>query len=101
MVCSPLGSFVFGIAQARILEGVAISFSRESSNPGMNLSLALADGFSTTEPPGKPIVIFIWCNKEKRDTDWKRSKLFLFAHSIIVDIENPKESIKMLLEILS
>ena len=100
MVCSPLGSFVFGIAQARILEWVAISFSRGSSNPGMNPSLALADGFSTTEPPGKPVVIFTQCNKEKRDTDWKRSKLFLFAH-IIVYIENPKESIKMLLEILS
>ena len=66
----------------------------------MNPSLALADGFSAIEPPGKPVVIFTRCN-EKRDTDWKRSKLTLFAHNIIVYIENPKESIIMLLEIPS
>ena len=33
MDCSPPGSFVYGIFQARILEGVAISFSRGSSWP--------------------------------------------------------------------
>ena len=31
MDCSPPGSSVYGILQARILEGVAISFSRGSS----------------------------------------------------------------------
>ena len=33
MDCSPPGSSVHGILQARILEWVAISFSRESSEP--------------------------------------------------------------------
>ena len=33
MDCSPLGSSVHGILQARLLEWVAISFSRESSQP--------------------------------------------------------------------
>ena len=38
--CSPLGSFVHGILQARIREWVAISFSRgifptQGSNPGL------------------------------------------------------------------
>ena len=33
MDCSPLGSFVHGIFQARILEGIAISFSRKSFPP--------------------------------------------------------------------
>ena len=33
MDCSPLGSSVHGISQARILEWVAISFSRRSSQP--------------------------------------------------------------------
>ena len=33
MDCSPLGSSIHGILQARILEWVAISFSRESSQP--------------------------------------------------------------------
>ena len=35
MDCSPPGSSVHGISQARILEWVAISFSRELPNPGM------------------------------------------------------------------
>ena len=33
MECSPQGSFVHGISQARILEWVAMPFSRESSQP--------------------------------------------------------------------
>ena len=45
-----------GILQARILEWVAIFFPRASSQPGMEPgSLALAGGFFTTEPPGKPM----------------------------------------------
>ena len=40
MDCSPLGSSVHGILQAKILEWVAISFSRESSqHQGSNQSL--------------------------------------------------------------
>ena len=35
MDCSPPGSYVHGIFQARILEWVAISFSRGSSDPGI------------------------------------------------------------------
>ena len=54
--CSPPGSFVHGIPQARILEWVAISSSGRSSQPrdGTRVS-CLAVGFFTTEPPGKPI----------------------------------------------
>ena len=33
MDCGPPGSFVLGISQARILEWVAVSFSRRSSRP--------------------------------------------------------------------
>ena len=33
MDCSPPGSSVYGISQARLLEWVAVSFSRESSGP--------------------------------------------------------------------
>ena len=52
---SPPGSFVHGISQARILEWVAISFSRGSSQPGTEpMSPALAGAFFTTEPPGRP-----------------------------------------------
>ena len=54
MDCSPSGSSVHGISQVRILEWVAISSSRGSSQPGIeSMSLALAGGFFTTEPAGK------------------------------------------------
>ena len=48
---NPPGSSVHGISQARILEWVAIFFSRGSSRPK---SPTLAGRFFTTEPPGKP-----------------------------------------------
>ena len=52
--CSPPGSSVHGISQARILQWAAISFSRESSQPRDQTSIScLAGGCCTTEPPGK------------------------------------------------
>ena len=54
--CSMPGSSVHGILQARILQLVAISFSRIDL-PGLGIklvSLALAGRFFTTDPPGKP-----------------------------------------------
>ena len=58
MDCSPSGFSVHGIFQARRLEWVAISSSRRSSQlRDQTLSLvspALARGFFTSEPPGKP-----------------------------------------------
>ena len=49
------GSSVHGISQAKILEWVAISFSRYLPNPGIELaSPVLADGFFIAEPRGKP-----------------------------------------------
>ena len=56
--CSPPVSSAHGIFQARILEWVAISSSRDLPNPGIELvslvSPVLAGGFFTAEPPGKP-----------------------------------------------
>ena len=53
MDCSPPGSSVHGILQARILEWVAMPSSRESSCPGIEptslLSPVLAGGFFTTK----------------------------------------------------
>ena len=54
MDCNPLGSSVHGIFQARILEWVAISFSRNLSNPGikpMSLESRVLTGrcFTTVE----------------------------------------------------
>ena len=57
MDCSLPGSPVHGILQAKILEWVAISYSRVLTDPGIEAtsleSSALAGGFFTTEPPGK------------------------------------------------
>ena len=53
--CSPPGSSIHGIHQARILEWVAISFSRGLPNPGIKLrSPTLQADALTSEPPGKP-----------------------------------------------
>ena len=55
------GSSVHGISQAKVLEWVAISFSRGSCYPGIEpwslTSSVLAGGFFITESPEKPQ----WC----------------------------------------
>ena len=55
MDCSPPGSSVHGILQARILEWVAVSFSRGIfPNTGIKpMPPALAGRFLTAKPPGK------------------------------------------------
>ena len=58
MDCSLPGSYVHGISQARILEQIAISYSRGLPNPGIKpVSPALVGGFFTIEPPEKPSFI--------------------------------------------
>ena len=53
--CSPPGSSVHGILQARILEWVAMLSSRDLPNPGIKpRSPALQAGSLPSEPPGKP-----------------------------------------------
>ena len=55
MDCSPPGSSVHGILQARILEWVAMPSSRESSQPRHRICISwIAGGFFTAEPWGKP-----------------------------------------------
>ena len=56
--CSPPGSSVHGILQARTLESIAISSSRGSLNPGIEpaslSSLGLASGFFTSSAWASP-----------------------------------------------
>ena len=55
MDCSPPGSSVHGISQARTLEWFAISFSRIFPNQGWNLALPhCREDSLPSEPPGKP-----------------------------------------------
>ena len=70
MDCSLLGSSAHGIFQARILKWVAISYSRGSPQP---TSPALAGGFLTIEPPGKPI-----CRRAIRKNTFTFSVFFVF-----------------------
>ena len=52
----PPGPTVHGISQARILEWVVISFSRESSQPRDPTRVScIVGGLFTTEPPGKTL----------------------------------------------
>ena len=61
MDCSPPGTSVHGVSQARVLEWAAISFSRDLLHPGIELkppaSPALVGRFFTTEPPGKSFLL--------------------------------------------
>ena len=55
MDCSPPGSSVHGILQAKMLEWVAIPFSRGSPDPGIEpVSPALQADSLPSEPAGKP-----------------------------------------------
>ena len=55
-LCNPMDYTIHGILQARILEWVAIPFSKGSSQPGIKpRSPALQAVSLPTEPPGKPI----------------------------------------------
>ena len=56
--CSPPGSSVHEILQARIQGWVAMPSSRQSSQPTYRICVScvfcIVGGFFTTEPPGKP-----------------------------------------------
>ena len=58
MDCSPPGSSVHGILQARILEWVAMPPADDLPDPGIEAASpvppSLAGGFFITEPPDKP-----------------------------------------------
>ena len=68
MDCSSLASPVHGISEARILEWVAISSSRESSRPRdqthVPVSNVLPGGFFITEPLGKAVSIKYYLQKQ-------------------------------------
>ena len=75
MGCSPPGSSVHGVSQARILEWVVISFSRGSSRPRDQTGIfCLAGEFFTKELSGKP-ALGDTCTPSMahrlQDTDWE------------------------------
>ena len=82
MDCSSPGSSVHGIFQARILKWVAISFSRESSQPRDRTCISCTGRqIFSTEPPGKPIHIL---NDVHKITKLKCLIKALIIHSILI-----------------
>ena len=59
MDCSPPGSSIHGIFQTRILECVAISFSRGFSPPRDQTQVSRIADSLTPEPPGKPYSLYM------------------------------------------
>jgi len=58
MDCSPPGSSVHGILQAKIIEWLPFPSPGDLLDPGIKpVSPALAGRFFTTEPPEEPIVL--------------------------------------------
>ena len=85
MDCNLLGFSVHGILQARVLEWIAISFSRDIPNPGIKpRSPTLQPDALPSEPPGKSKVLannwFEERVKMKPDQEiyWKVRKKTLF-----------------------
>ena len=74
-LCSPPGSSVHGILQARTLEWVAIPFSRGSSQPRdwtrISYISCTAGRFITTEPPGRPNSQHLCPPRKKREFIWE------------------------------
>ena len=78
MDCRPSGSSVHGISQARILEWVAIPFSRGSWPKNWTCISCVASRFLTTEPPGKP--------NSWREAHFFQAKLFIVFNLCFLSI---------------
>ena len=99
MDCSLPGSSVHGISQARILEWVAISFSRGSSWSRDQIWVyCLAGGFFTIEPTGKPYVCTCVTFAEKiTKCKWRtkrqiHGKNTIFVYGKILYLKDSKSS---------
>ena len=85
--CSPTGSSIHTIFQAKILEWIAISSSRGifltlGLNPCLLQVSYMADRFFTTEPPGSPILCKLDVNYvigQSSNMKW----IFIFLHPFL------------------
>ena len=72
--CSPPGSSVHGISQARILECVATSFSRESSQPSNEAQVSHIVGqlfiICFTRKAQRMWMLYKWTGYERRGGGW-------------------------------
>ena len=87
MDCNPPGSSVHGISQTRILEWVAISFFRGSSQPRDLTQVSYVAGrFFTTEPTGKPSVCFVFNKMNENSFSYGANILVILKHCLYVYI---------------
>ena len=90
--CNPMdyslpGSSVCGISQARILEWVAIAFSRGSSRLRDQTCISYIVGrFLTAEPPGKPLHFGLEENKGRKQSFWWISSSLVYLHLLILSL---------------
>ena len=88
--CSPPGSSVHGILQARISEWVAIPFSRGSSQIKDQTWVSCIVGrFFTSEPPGKPIINSIYAFIK---THSNTIKMFKLVNEMSLRVYLPRQS---------
>ena len=97
MDCSPPGSSVHRIPQARILEWVAILFFRGSSRSRNRTHVSCSAGmFFTTEPPGKPMHIYLSQSESSTTLQFNNTPILI----IFKNLENKKNTTKPHLNIL-
>ena len=93
---SPPGSSVHGSLQTRILEQIAISYSRQSSPPRNQTRIScfscIAGRFFTTVPPGKPRNTLYYLFKPMNQFHFALS--FFFSSQRIKKMNNKKKSEK-------
>ena len=73
MDCSPPGSSVYGILQARILEWVAVPFSRGSSQPRNHTRVSCIAGRFFTNWAAMKVLA---SGKQERGVQWEEGELF-------------------------
>ena len=114
MDCSSPGFSIHGIFQARILEWVTISFSKPTANiilsgeklKAFSLRSGTRQGCSLS-PLLFNIVLEVLARAIREEKEIKgiqirkEVKLSLFADDMMLYIENPKDSIRKLLELIS
>ena len=82
--CSPPGSSVHGISQARVLERVGIPYCRGSSQPKDGTHVSCISGrFCTTEPPEKPLYVTLFSIKPRESK--RMTKKLVIGLCILLD----------------
>ena len=85
--CSPPGSSVHGILQARILDWVAISFSRGSSQSGNQTQVSCIAGWFFTNPPQFNAWILIQADSDLHWSLWAWFGAVILALSTVYMVE--------------